>query len=92
MQSGAFDYTGCAVAIRADVAVAHRDFWERLGKAGSWWTGTERVAIAHASRDALSCDTFGEDGKDVAVDEVEDINDHQHCKCGVRVGAADGRV
>jgi len=35
MQSGAFDYTGCAVAIRADIAVAHRDFWERLGKAGS---------------------------------------------------------
>jgi len=55
MQSGAFDYTGSTVAIRADIAVAHRDFWQKLGRPGSWWTGAERIAIAKASRDALSC-------------------------------------
>ncbi len=47
-----FDYQD----IRSDIAEAHRDFWQRLARPGSWWTGAERVAIAAASRDAVSCE------------------------------------
>lgn len=35
--------------------VAHRRAWERLARAGTWWTGRERVAIAAEARAAAYC-------------------------------------
>ncbi len=51
----AFSFSQSPYAIREDLGTAYREFWARLAKPGSWWTGTERVAIAKESRNALSC-------------------------------------
>ena len=50
-----FDYDSAPFPIRADIAEAHRAYWEKLPRPGSWWTGAERVAIAAESRNAPSC-------------------------------------
>ena len=41
--------------IRTDLAEAQRGAWEKIGAAGTWWTGAERVAIAAETRHALRC-------------------------------------
>ena len=51
----AFDYRDSPHPIRADIGSQHRAFWQRLAQPGSWWSGKERVAIAQASRGALTC-------------------------------------
>jgi hypothetical protein len=51
----AFVYRQAPFPIRADIAQAHRAFWQRLAGPGSWWTGAERVAIAAESRRAFDC-------------------------------------
>jgi hypothetical protein len=50
-----FDYSDAPFAIREDIKLAHRDYWQRLARPGSWWTGAERVAIAAESRRARTC-------------------------------------
>ncbi len=50
-----FDYDSAPFPIRADIAEAHRTYWEKLPRPGSWWTGAERVAIAAESRNAPTC-------------------------------------
>lgn len=50
-----FDYRNAPYQIRADIAEAHRAYWQRLGHAGSWWTGAQRIAIAQETRNALTC-------------------------------------
>ena len=51
-----FDYADAPFAIRPDIATAHRKFWDSLATPGSWWEGSQRVAIAHASRQAVDCE------------------------------------
>lgn len=51
----AFSYSESPYTIRADLSAAYREYWSRLAKPGSWWTGAERVAIAQESRNAVSC-------------------------------------
>lgn len=41
--------------IRQSLLDAHDRAWDRLARAGTWWTGAERVAIAAATRAALTC-------------------------------------
>ena len=50
-----FDYDSARVPIRTDIAQAHRAYWEKLARPGSWWTAVERVAIAAESRNATTC-------------------------------------
>lgn len=50
-----FEYSSSPFPIRADIPAAHRHFWSRLARPGSWWNGQERVAIAQESRNAVSC-------------------------------------
>ncbi len=50
-----FAYQDAEFDIRADIKDAHRAFWDKLAKAGSWWTGEQRIAIAQQSRKALEC-------------------------------------
>ena len=50
-----FDYADAAYRIPAYKADAHRGAWAYMARAGSWWTGAERLAIAAASRAALDC-------------------------------------
>ncbi|MBX3707190.1 MAG: hypothetical protein KF911_11230 [Pseudomonadales bacterium] len=51
----AFDYSDAGLQIRPDIGAAHRNYWQTLARPGSWWTGSERVAIAQESRNALDC-------------------------------------
>lgn len=51
----AFDYSAAEVQIREDLPEAHRALWEHLRSPGTWWTGTQRVAIAAESRNATAC-------------------------------------
>ncbi len=49
-------YESATVAVREDLVAEHRDVWRRMGRAGTWWTGAERVAIAAESRLARDCE------------------------------------
>src|SRR5581483_1916099 len=49
------NYTGADVPIRSDLVATHRFLLDHIRSPGTWWTGTERVAIAAASRAAASC-------------------------------------
>ncbi len=48
-------YSHAPVPVREDLPAAHRRAWRRLAEAGSWWTGSERVAIAAEVRSAARC-------------------------------------
>jgi len=48
-------YADTPFQVRADIVAAHGRAWERLARAGTWWTGRERVAIAAEARDAWAC-------------------------------------
>lgn len=43
------------IHVREDLAAAHDRAWARLARAGTWWTGAERVAIAAEVRRASDC-------------------------------------
>ncbi len=48
-------YEAAPVPVREDLLAAHRRAWRRLARAGNWWTGAERVAIAAEVRNAWHC-------------------------------------
>ncbi len=48
-------YVTASVMVREDLLAAHRRAWQRLARAGNWWTGAERVAIAAEVRNAWRC-------------------------------------
>jgi hypothetical protein len=48
-------YAAAPIPIRDDLAAAHARAWERIGRAGTWWRGETRVAIAAETRHAPSC-------------------------------------
>lgn len=41
--------------IRSDLSKSLDVAWQRVGEAGTWWTGAERVAIAAETREAVHC-------------------------------------
>jgi hypothetical protein len=47
-----FDYPASGFAVRDEVVETHRTSWERIARAGSHWTGAERVEIARQARAA----------------------------------------
>lgn len=49
------DYSSASIKVRDDITDAHRQAWQRISKAGTWWTGKERVAIAAEVRNAVKC-------------------------------------
>jgi len=48
-------YAQSSLPVRQDLVDAHRRAWLRLARAGTWWTGAERVAIAAEVRNAAHC-------------------------------------
>ena len=42
-------------AVRRAFSESHERFWHRLAAPGTWWTGTERIAIAHEARTVNLC-------------------------------------
>jgi hypothetical protein len=49
------DYEGSPAPVRDDLRDAHRFLLDHIRAPGTWWTGTERVAIAAESRAAARC-------------------------------------
>jgi hypothetical protein len=49
------NYDHAATAVRADFTTAHGRFWDRLARAGTWWTSAERIEIARETRHAPNC-------------------------------------
>lgn len=45
-----FSYGGTAVAVTETITASHRLAWEALARPGTWWTATERHAIASQAR------------------------------------------
>ncbi len=41
-----------SIALSADLDALHDREWDRLARAGTWFSAAERLAIAHAARDA----------------------------------------
>ncbi len=41
--------------MREELATTQAQAWQRLAAPGTWWTGTERVAIAAEARHARDC-------------------------------------
>ncbi|RMD86226.1 MAG: hypothetical protein D6815_00290 [Candidatus Dadabacteria bacterium] len=54
------DYSASGVEVPGDIVDAHRALWSHIGSPGTWWTGTERVALAAEARAADSCRLCGE--------------------------------
>jgi alkylhydroperoxidase family enzyme len=44
-----------AIPIRADVAAAQARAWQRIARAGAWFDGAQRIAIAAETRHAPAC-------------------------------------
>ena len=51
-----FDFADVEVEVRTDIRRLFRREWDRLALPGTWWDGTERVAIARSARAARSRD------------------------------------
>ena len=50
-----YSYADSPYPIRAGLVDVHKDYWQTLARPGSWFTGAQRVAIAHEVRNALLC-------------------------------------
>jgi hypothetical protein len=48
-------YENAPLRIRDDLAAAHHRAWDHLKHPGTWWDGTERVALAAETRNAVDC-------------------------------------
>jgi len=48
-------YEQATFHVRPDLAAAHEQAFERLARAGTWFTGAERLAIARETRHARLC-------------------------------------
>ena len=71
-----FSYTDSPHKIRDDLAGSYREYWARLAKPGSWWTGAERVAIAQESRNAVDCEFCAQ--RKQALSPYNFAGEHQH--------------
>lgn len=42
--------------VRSDLVAAHRQAWDALGRAGTWWTGSQRLELAATAAAAMTDD------------------------------------
>ena len=70
-----FDYSPAVVEVREDLRDAHRRLWEHVRSPGTWWTGTQRVAIAAEARAAVNCSLCGERQQALSADAVRGEHD-----------------
>ncbi len=61
--------------VRPAFGDTHGLFWDRLGRAGAWWTGVERIAIASETRTAWSCRLCAERNEALSPDAVSGAHD-----------------
>ncbi len=72
----AYSYSQSPYPIRDDLSAAYREYWARLARSGSWWTGAERVAIAQESRNAVTCGFCAE--RKQALSPYSFDGEHEH--------------
>lgn len=78
-----FEYENSPYPIRDDIKHEHAAYWQRLSSAGSWWTGSQRVAIAQEVRAASSCSfceqrknalsPYSFEGKHDSISELDEL-------------------
>jgi hypothetical protein len=64
-------YAASPVPVRDDLRQSHREILEHIATPGSWFTGTERVAIAEESRAALRCRLCAERKQALSPEHVQ---------------------
>lgn len=69
-------YQNVALPVREDITAAHRRTWDRLGRAGTWLTGAERLVIAREARAALDCKLCRERKGALSPNLVHGNHDH----------------
>jgi len=62
--------------VREDITAAHRRAWQRLGQAGTWLTGAEKIAIARETRAALDCQLCQDRKAALSPNAVQGNHDH----------------
>lgn len=62
--------------VRKDIREVNRAAWQRLARAGSWWTGAERIAIAAEVRNARQCSLCRERRDALSPESVQGEHDH----------------
>lgn len=72
----AFSYRNTPYVIRPDLPAAYRTAWQMIARAGNWWTGAERVAIADEVRRAHDCRLCAE--RKTALSPYAVAGDHDH--------------
>ena len=48
-------YSNAPIPVRDDIVAAHERAWNRIGRAGAWFDGKTRLAIAAETREAANC-------------------------------------
>ncbi|MCP4004542.1 MAG: hypothetical protein GY725_10135 [bacterium] len=72
----AFSYSDSDLPIRADLPEAYRFAWKEVSRAGCWWTGAERIAIAREVRNARDCRLCADRKEAVSPFAVDGQHDH----------------
>ncbi len=68
-------YTKSELPIREDFVATHNRFWNRLSKAGSWFTAEDRIAIAGEVRKARDCALCKERKEALSPMQVKGVHD-----------------
>ncbi len=69
-------YETSTIPIRDDLVAAHQRAWHRLAQPGTWWTGSQRVAIAAETRQAVSCNLCEQCKAAISPNAVSGTHDH----------------
>lgn len=70
-----FAYTGVRLPIPVPMRATHTRVWNRLAAPGTWWNGSERVAIAAETRAARDCRLCRERKAALSASRVEGEHD-----------------
>jgi len=76
--TSAVEYEGAQVPVRKDLREAHRFILDHVRSPGTWWTGTERAAIAAEARGAARCALCRERRKSLSPGAVQGRHDGSH--------------
>ncbi|MBC8241196.1 MAG: hypothetical protein H8E30_12080 [Alphaproteobacteria bacterium] len=70
------DYQDLPWPVRDEVTEAQRRTWDRLGRAGTWLTGAERISIVRETRNAPACKLCQARKEALSPHAVQGSHDH----------------
>ncbi len=71
-----FDYQHAPLPVRPDITAAQNRAWQRLGRSGTWLSGTERLAVAAEVRRTADCALCHEQRQALSPAAVSGRHDH----------------